>query len=109
MAAAVLRQMLGPGVTVESAGVAAGDAPAAEHAVTVLRERGIDLSGHRSRHVDAIDAHGFDLVIAMSKAIAGKLRERGVAPDRLLVWPVDDPVGGHWTTIGRSSSRSTSG
>jgi protein-tyrosine-phosphatase len=94
MAAAALRRALGPGVTVESAGVTAGDDPAAAHAIALLQTRGIDLSDHRSRHIDAIDLHGFDVVIALSERIANQLSERGVAADRLLVWPVKDPIGG---------------
>ncbi len=49
---------------------------AAPHAVTVLREAGIELAGHRSRGVRPSDVSTADLVVAMSQEHLEQLRER---------------------------------
>lgn len=72
MAAALLKhlwQKARPGwdLEVQSAGTGAfpGDR-AAEHAVTVMQERGLDLSAHRSQVVP--DGKQFDLVLTMTRS-----------------------------------------
>lgn len=74
MAAALLRKALanrgrGQEVTVLSAGIGAGEGDrAAAFAVDVMRERGLDLSGHRSRRLtDELLAEA-DLVLTMTAA-----------------------------------------
>lgn len=55
------------GVTVLSAGIAAGPgAPAAMQSITVMREHGIDISEHQSRPVTARLANFADLVLTMT-------------------------------------------
>ena len=54
-------------LVVESAGLLGIDgAPASAEAVEVLREDGLDLSGHRSRGISPSDLRTADIVIAMS-------------------------------------------
>lgn len=72
MAAALLKQLwqeANPGwdLEVQSAGTGAfpGDR-AAEHAVTVMHERGLDLSTHRSQVVP--EGKSFDLVLTMTRS-----------------------------------------
>ena len=91
MAAAVARRLLGGTVRVESAGIAAEDgALAARHAVEAMRERGIDLSDHRSRPLTGVAVSDFDLVVALSPGIAPSL-PRNVG--QLVVLDIPDPYG----------------
>jgi len=70
MAEALLRNELRgqEEITVESAGLGAlVDHPAAEHAVELMSERGIDITSHRARqlHPDMVSAA--DLILVMEK------------------------------------------
>ena len=70
MAEAFLRQRLsqrGVDAHVHSAGLRFNDEPASAEGVEVLAERGIDLSGHRSRVMNAALVSNADLVITMAK------------------------------------------
>ncbi|MCM8749011.1 hypothetical protein NET02_07640 [Thermomicrobiaceae bacterium CFH 74404] len=94
MAAALARKVLGSEIEIQSAGIEACDgAPAAQNAVAVMAERGIDLSGHRARRVDAAGLASFDLVVALDSGIAATLRALGVDPVRLVTLDVPDPFG----------------
>jgi len=73
MAAALFRSVVGArlsegvDVDVDSAGLAAiPGAPAAPPAIEVMKERGIDISGHRSAPVGD-DAPQYDLILAMTE------------------------------------------
>jgi tRNAThr (cytosine32-N3)-methyltransferase len=85
---------------VESAGTAAGDGmPASPEAVACMAEIGLDISGHRSRHVDTLDLASFDRVLCMTSAHAASVRSRGVPAANLEVvnalgGGVPDPFGG---------------
>ncbi len=70
MAEALLRQALAPaGITVRSAGLGAlVDYPAEEHAVTLMRERGIDITNHRAQQLSPELLAAADLVLVMEKA-----------------------------------------
>ncbi|MFA6148511.1 MAG: arsenate reductase ArsC [bacterium] len=63
MAEGIARSLAPQGVTVSSA----GSAPAyvRPQAIRVLEEIGIDISGHRSRGLDSIDAGSVDAVITL--------------------------------------------
>lgn len=92
MAEAIARGMISGDIQVESAGIEAADEmPATEHAVTVMAERGIDLTSHRSRSVESVDVHQFDLVVAMVPWIADQLRDLGVDAGRIRSFHVEDP------------------
>jgi protein-tyrosine phosphatase len=53
-------------IVVESAGLGAlVDHPASEHAVALMRERGLDISGHRARQITPDMVHAADLVLVM--------------------------------------------
>jgi protein-tyrosine phosphatase len=70
MAEALLRQRLSSrGVTahVSSAGLLLEHEPADAHAVEVMAGLGLDLTGHRSRILDASLAAGTDLLIGMEQ------------------------------------------
>ncbi|MFN2490447.1 MAG: low molecular weight protein arginine phosphatase [Actinomycetota bacterium] len=73
MAAALMRHALvqrgREDIEVVSAGTMAGPgSPASPHAVTVLADRGVDLSEHRSRPLTRAEVLTADLVIAMERA-----------------------------------------
>ena len=94
MAEAVARGLLSSDVRVESAGISADDgASAAEDAIQAMRERGIDISDHRSRSVTALNLPDFDLVVALTPAIAQALRQHGTDPARLRALDIRDPYG----------------
>ena len=94
MAAAVARELLGGDVQVESAGISADEgASAATDAIRAMRERGIDIRDHRSRSVTALNLPDFDLVVALTPAIARALRQHGTDPAKLRALDIDDPYG----------------
>ena len=60
-----------PGWQVASAGVgAANGQPASTHAVTVVRQRGGDIAGHRSRRLTASMVHEADYIFALTRGHA---------------------------------------
>jgi protein-tyrosine phosphatase len=68
MAEAVLRDVLKgqADIVVESAGLGAlAGHPASEHAVELMRDRGLDISGHRARQITPGMVASADLVLVM--------------------------------------------
>lgn len=94
MAEGWLRHYAGDCVQVFSAGTKpAGLNPMA---VAVMRERGIDISGQRSKHVDELAKEDFLFVIT----VCDSAREAcPVFPGALyqLHWSFEDPAGAHGT------------
>lgn len=95
------RQRSPNGLTIEvsSAGVAAGPgSPASEQTIEVLKERGIDLSSHRSRMLTPQMIDRADIVLTMTPSHAQAVMQ--IAPDSAhKVFPIDphnpiaDPIG----------------
>jgi protein-tyrosine-phosphatase len=70
MAEVLLRRHLeqaGIDATVSSAGIYQGGIPATHHGVDAMAARGLDLSAHQSRQMDADMVRRADLVIAMAR------------------------------------------
>jgi len=66
MAEALLRQRLGEGIKVHSAGIGAlVGHEASAHAQDLMRERGLDISGHRARQLGPNLLREADLVLVM--------------------------------------------
>ena len=68
MAEALLREALRgqEGIVVESAGLGAlVDQPASEHSVELMRERGLDITGHRARQLTPELVTKSDLILVM--------------------------------------------
>lgn len=88
MAEGLARARFGGRVRVASA----GSAPAAVHplAVAALDEVGIDVSGHRSTSVDAIDPEWVDVVVTLC---AEEVCPAFPGTVRRLRWPLPDPAG----------------
>jgi arsenate reductase len=63
MAEGLLRHDAGEQFEVESAGTKPG--VVRPEAIAVMRELGIDISGHRSKHLDEFDGRKFDYVITV--------------------------------------------
>jgi arsenate reductase len=63
MAEGLLRHDAGERFEVESAGTRPGIVR--PEAIAVMRELGIDISGHRSKHVDEFEGQRFDYVITV--------------------------------------------
>ncbi len=87
MAEGIARSLAPIGVRVSSA----GSSPASVHpqAIRALKEIGIDISGHRSKGLDSIDAGSVDAVITLCAeeicpAFPGKARR--------LHWVLPDPA-----------------
>jgi protein-tyrosine-phosphatase len=93
MAAVMAQEMYGDQVAAESSGLNPVYDTATPEAVEIMRERGLDISGHRSRDVHDLDLGPFDLIVALTPAIAARLPQTD-RPERLVVWDIDDPYGG---------------
>ena len=79
MAEYLFRASMGPdsGWRAASAGVAALEGrPASAEAVEALRERGIDLTPHRSRSLTQARVDSADLIVAMTEGHAREIQER---------------------------------
>jgi len=87
MAEGLARHLLGPAVTVESA----GSEPTAlnPYAVEVMDEVGIDISGRSSKSVAGIDPTGLDLVVTLCAEEVCPVFPGNV---HRLHWPIDDPA-----------------
>lgn len=105
MAEALMRGLLAqraPGTRVESAGLGApAGQPADPHAVELMAERGLDITGHRARQVNAKLLAEFPLVLVMEesqRALVGtRFRAARERTHRLGDWgnfEVPDPIGG---------------
>ncbi len=94
MAAAMARQLVGAPLHAESAGISAtAGAFATREAVLAMQERGLDISGHRSRALSGLNVSDFDLVVALTPAIARHLRAVGIEPSRIATLDIPDPLG----------------
>ena len=89
MAEGLLRHLAGDRFEVESAGVE--PSRVRPQAVAAMRERGVDISGHRSKSVDEFAGQEFDYVIT----VCDNANERcPVFPGRTarIHWSFDDPA-----------------
>ena len=89
MAEGLLRQLAGDRFETESAGVEPGHVR--PQAIEAMRERGIDISGHRSKSVDEFSGQEFDYVITVCD---NALERCPVFPGRTerIHWSFEDPA-----------------
>lgn len=90
IAEALLGRLAGDAVEVASAG--SRPKPLHPEAVRVMREHGIDISGHRSKHLEEFAGQRFGYVITLCD------RVREVCPEfpghpQLIHWSIADPAG----------------
>jgi protein-tyrosine-phosphatase len=91
MAAALLRDLHGNRVFVDSVGVRT--APVDPFAVAVMAELGIDLSAHQPKSFDELDDTSFDLVISLSPdAQHTAIELTRASACEVEFWPVFDPT-----------------
>ena len=96
MAEGLARARLGSRAEIRSA----GSSPALVHplAITALDEIGIDISGHHSKSVEAIDAASVDLVVTLC---ADEVCPAFLGGARRLHWPLTDPAAADGTALDR--------
>jgi protein-tyrosine-phosphatase/DNA-binding transcriptional ArsR family regulator len=89
MAEALCEQLSDGAVTA----VSAGSHPKSLHAtaVRVMRERGIDIAGRRSKHLDEFTSERFDHVISLCDRVREVCPEFPGAPE-MIHWSVPDPA-----------------
>jgi protein-tyrosine-phosphatase len=94
MAAAIAHKIFGGAIEAESAGVSApnGDS-AASNAIAVMAKKGMDISGHRARQIDALTLSSYDRIVALDVNVAWRLRRLGVNSPVLIELNVPDPIG----------------
>ncbi len=70
MAEGILRDRIkNDKIKIDSAGIFADKgSPVSQNALRALGERGIDLSGHRSKSMTDLDLDAFDLILTMTKS-----------------------------------------
>jgi protein-tyrosine-phosphatase len=66
--------------------------PLHQNAVRVMRERGIDLGGRRSKHLSEFAEERFDYVISLCDRVREVCPEFPDRPD-LIHWSIPDPAG----------------
>lgn len=92
MAAALMRQLHGRRVFIDSAGVRS--APIDPFAIAVMAEIGIDLAGHQSKSFEELEDTSFDLVVSLSPdAQHSAVEMTRSAACEVEFWPVLDPTG----------------
>ena len=91
MAAAMLRQMHGSRIFVDSVGVRT--APIDPFAVAVMAEIGIDLRAHQAKGFEDLEDTSFDLVISLSPdAQHAAVELTRTSACEVEFWPVFDPT-----------------
>src|SRR5690349_7301243 len=96
MAAAMATATFRKEVVASSAGIECGSGiNAANNAVIVMRERGVDISRHSSTDVELMNLAEFDCVVAMDALIAERLRAFVPKSTQLIEWNIPDPYGGN--------------
>lgn len=89
MAEALMQEVSGGAIEACSAG--SHPKPLHPHAVRVMRERGIDIDGHRSKHLTEFMGRRFDCVITLCDRVREVCPEFPDHPD-LVHWSIPDPA-----------------
>jgi protein-tyrosine-phosphatase/DNA-binding transcriptional ArsR family regulator len=91
MAEALAETLSNGRVRAESAG--SRPKPLHPHAVRVMARRGIDISGHRSKHLDEFAGRRFDVVVTLCDRVREVCPEFPGGP-RTVHWSLRDPAAG---------------
>jgi protein-tyrosine-phosphatase/DNA-binding transcriptional ArsR family regulator len=89
MAEALCEDLSGGAVRAASAG--SRPKPLHPNAVRVMRERGIDIAGRRSKHLDELAGRRFDYVITLCDRVREVCPEFPAGPE-LVHWSIPDPA-----------------
>jgi ArsR family transcriptional regulator, arsenate/arsenite/antimonite-responsive transcriptional repressor / arsenate reductase (thioredoxin) len=90
MAEGLLRHLAGDAVQVYSAG--SRPKPVHPHAVAVMAEHGVDLTGARAKHLDEFTGRRFDYVITLCDRVREVCPEFDGHPEKIH-WSIPDPAG----------------
>ncbi|MGZ6887920.1 MAG: arsenate reductase/protein-tyrosine-phosphatase family protein [Acidimicrobiia bacterium] len=88
--AEALVQQLSDG-EVDAASAGSNPKPLHPNAVRVMKRRGVDISGNRTKHLDELTSQRFDLVITLCDRVREVCPEFPAHP-RLVHWSIADPV-----------------
>ena len=91
--------------TIDAASAGSHPKPLHPNAVRVLRERGIDISANRTKHLDEFARERFDAVITLCDRVREVCPEFPVQPERVH-WSMADPAAAGDTTDERRTRRS---
>jgi protein-tyrosine-phosphatase/DNA-binding transcriptional ArsR family regulator len=89
IAEVLCERLSGGAVSTASAGI--HPKPLHPTAVRVMRERGIDISGHRSKHLSELADERFDYVISLCDRVREACPEFPGGPE-LIHWSIPDPA-----------------
>jgi ArsR family transcriptional regulator, arsenate/arsenite/antimonite-responsive transcriptional repressor / arsenate reductase (thioredoxin) len=89
MAEALIEQLSGGAVSAASAG--SSPKPLRDEAVNVMRARGIDIAGRRSKHLDEFAGERFDYVVTLCDRVREVCPEFPGAPEAIH-WSIRDPA-----------------
>jgi len=79
---------------IESAGLSGNaDRPASPNAIECMRERGLDITGHRSRRASDLNLHSYDHIYCVEEVLSQQLIELGAPKERIEVVEVSNPYG----------------
>ena len=93
MAEGMMKARYGEDVYVQSCGLEAGEL--SDLMVAVMREKGMDLSAHKSKTLAEIADTSFDVVIVFNKDAEAAVRAVFDDSDtEICVWPTPDPTQG---------------
>lgn len=92
--ALLVQELRGKNADVESAGLADRfGVPASPHAVECMRERGLDITGHRSRRASDLDLTAYDHIYCVEEALAQQLTALGAPREKVEVVEISNPYG----------------
>lgn len=79
---------------IESTGLAdRSGAPASTHAIECMRERGLDVTDHRSRKASDLDLASYDHIFCVEEALSQQLIALGAPVEKVEVVEVSNPYG----------------
>ena len=98
MAEGYLKSLGLKGREIISRGLSADGSPAAQNSISVLAEKGLDISSHVSRQMTYEDAEKADVIVCMSASHADLLEALGIDKLKIFVLGINDPYGGDLET-----------
>lgn len=89
--------------TVQTASAGSNPKVLHPHAVRVMKGRGIDISGNRTKHLDEFASQRFDFVITLCDRVREVCPEFPSHPN-LVHWSIPDPAGGAYRVFERTAT-----
>jgi protein-tyrosine-phosphatase len=93
IAEGLMKKRFGDTTYVQSCGLAAGELD--DLMVSVMKEKGVDMSAHKARTMGELGDTSFDIVITFTKEAGEAAKAYFEDTDTLIeVWPTPDPTAG---------------